>query len=198
MQLYEKEPAFFENRDVDLVYLGKPHPEKLGRLALLKKRFGERFRVHGRWGLQGFAGWTGLMSGKAVYWRRVTAISSEGRSRLYCRSKIGFNMHVSDIPKETGNMRMYELPACGVMQVCDKAGRDAHASIFVPDREAVFYDDLNDAIERIEYYIAHPVERIQIARAAYERVSRDYDHDRNFVSLIHWGLSLKGERSEPA
>jgi len=191
MPLPDQQADFFEGRDVDLVYVGNPHPNKLGRLALLKKRFGERFRVHGRWGLKGFAGWTGLISGKPVYWQRVAPISAEERSRLYRRAKIGFNMHVSESPNETGNMRMYELPAHGVMQVCDKAGRDAHAAIFVPDREAVFYDDLQDAIDRIEYYIAHPAARSEIARAAYQRVRREYDHDRNFAQLIQWALSLK-------
>lgn len=191
LELPERGVEYFERRDVDLVYVGNPHPNKLGRLARLKKRFGSRFHVHGRWRLQGFAGWTGLISGKPVYLHRVTPLSSEDRTRLYMRASIGFNMHVSEDPAETGNLRMYELPAHGVMQVCDKAGRDAHATIFEPDREAVFYDDLADAIERIEYYLAHPLQRIDIARAGYERVRRDYDYLRNFAGFLDWAISLK-------
>jgi spore maturation protein CgeB len=126
-----------------------------------------------------------------VFPYRVTPLTADERTQLYRRAKIGFNMHVSEVPTESGNMRMYELPSYGVMQVCDKAGRDAHATIFAPGREAVFYDDMKDAIDRIDYYLAHPAERVAIAQAAYRRVRLDYDHDRNFAALIHWGLGLK-------
>lgn len=189
---------YFENRDVEVVYVGNPHPNKLGRLALLKRHFGDRFHVHGRWRFSGFGGWAGALSGKPVYWRRVRPLSAEGRTNLYRRAQIGFNMHVSDQPTETGNMRMYELPSHGVMQVCDKAGRDAHAQIFAPGKEAVFYNDLPDAIDRIEYYIAHPAERIEIAMAAYERARRDYDWRHNLRDMLEWGLSLKGTAQRPS
>lgn len=181
---------FFSGRDIELVYVGNPHPNKLGRLAILKNHFGDRFRVHGRWRFSGFGGWAGILNGKPVYWRRVRPLSGEAREALYRRAQIGFNMHVSEVPTESGNMRMYELPAHGVMQVCDKAGRDAHEQIFVPDREAVYYDNINDAIEMIEYYVAHPNFRAEIAVAAYDRVRRDYDWQNNLRALLEWGLSL--------
>lgn len=196
--LPDRDSSFFENRDVDLVYIGNPHPNKLGRLAILKKHFGDRFRVHGRWALAGFAGWSGLISGKPVYWRRVRPISQSERTRLYYRSKIGFNMHVSDAPCETGNMRMYELPAHGVMQICDRAGRDAHSSIFAEGHEAIYYDDLGEAVEQIEYYLAKPGERMEIARAGYERVQASYRYEDNFRDLVRWGLSIERDETRRA
>ncbi len=181
---------YFERRDVDLVYVGNPHPNKLGRLAELKRKFGDRFRVHGRWRMAGMAGWTGLISGKPVYWRRVTSLSQAERCSLYGRAKIGFNMHVSETAAETGNMRMYELPAFGVMQVCDKAGCDAHARIFEPGKEAVYYDSLRDAMDKIEYYLANDARRVEIAMSAYERVRKDYRWEDNLRAVIDWGLSI--------
>jgi Glycosyl transferases group 1 len=190
LDLPPRDAEYFEKRDVDLVYIGNPHPDKIGRLTQLKRKFGDRFRVHGRWRLGGMAGWTGLISGKPIYWRRVGSLSQTERSSLYARSKIGFNMHVSETAAETGNMRMYELPSFGVMQVCDRAGCDAHEKIFEPDKEAVFYDSMPDAIGKIEYYLANDAKRVEIAMRAYERVRRDYRWEDNLRGLIEWGLSI--------
>jgi hypothetical protein len=190
----DRSDEFFLDRDIDLVYVGNPHPDKLGRLVKLKAHFGSRFRVHGRWRFFGFDGWSGALGGKPVFWRRVTPLSVEGRASLYRRAQIGFNMHVSAEPTETGNMRMYELPAHGIMQICDKAGCNAHEKIFAPGEEAVYYDNMAEAIELIEYYVAHPQDRIRIAKAAYARSRRDYDWLTNLRSFLEWGLSVRDRR----
>jgi spore maturation protein CgeB len=56
-----------------------------------------------------------------------------------------------------------------MMLLCDEAGRNAHAHIFKPSVEAVFFSSIQDAIEKAEYYLAHDEERIAIARAGWER-----------------------------
>lgn len=88
-------------------------------------------------------------------------------------------------------MRMYETTAHGMLLVCDKAGRDAHTQIFTPDIEAVFYDSLDDAIEKIEYYLANDTERIGIAKAGFDRATSQYDWEFNLKRLLDWAYSLK-------
>ena len=88
-------------------------------------------------------------------------------------------------------MRMYEAPAHGMMLLCDKAGLDAHAQIFEPDKEAVFYDSIEDAIEKIEYYLEHEEERIRIAQAGFARVHRDYDGELNLKNFLDWASGLR-------
>jgi spore maturation protein CgeB len=77
------------------------------------------------------------------------------------------------------------------MLLCDKAALNAHAQIFKPGVEAVFYDDLPDAIEKIEYYVAHPAERVAIARAGFERVRRDYGFERILKGLLDWAAGIQ-------
>jgi spore maturation protein CgeB len=115
------------------------------------------------------------------------------RTRLYWRTKIGFNMHVSDVPTETGNMRMYEVPAHGAMLMCDKAARDAHEQIFAPGTEAVYYDSVEDAIEKIEHYLIHDKERLAIARAGCERFWADYEWEANLLRFLDWASSVRGD-----
>jgi hypothetical protein len=187
----EPSEKFFFDRDIDRVYVGGSYGNKITRLAHLKRHFGNRFRVHGRWAFGGHAGWLRGFAGKTVYPYRVSSLSDVERRSLYLRSKIGINMHLSNIPSETGNMRMYEVPAHGAMLLCDKAALDAHAAIFTPDVEAVFYDSLADAIEKTEYFAAHPVERVAIARAGFERTRRDYTFEVVLKGLLDWSSAIK-------
>lgn len=183
--------AFFRNRDVDVVYVGNPSASKVDRLIGLKRHFGPRLRVHGRWPFNGYVGYVRGLLGKPVYPHRVTSLSPEERTKLYWRAKIGFNMHVSDRPFESGNMRTYEIPAHGMLMVCDKGAADGHARIFTPDQEAVYYDTLDQAIELIEHYLVHEDERVCIAKAGFERYWRDYEWEANLLRFLNWADGLR-------
>lgn len=178
--------AFFRDRDVDVVYVGNPSASKVDRLIGLKRHFGSRLRVHGRWPFKGYVGYVRGLLGKPVYPYRVTSLTPEQRTQLYWHAKIGFNMHVSDQPFESGNMRTYETPAHGMMMICDKGGGDGHSRIFEPDREAVYYDTLDQAIELIEHHLAHDDERVRIAKAGFERYWRDYEWEANLLRFLNW------------
>jgi hypothetical protein len=186
--------SFFRKRDFDLIYVGQQYGPKMDRLIHLKKRFGSSFGIYGRWPLAGFGGVARCLKGKPALWSRVRSISDEERANLYYRTKIGFNIHLSDVPRETGNMRMYEVPAHGMMLLCDKAGLNAHEQIFEPDKEAVFYDSIEDAIEKIVYYLKHDDERERIARAGFARVHRDYDGESNLRRFLDWARAVPKRR----
>jgi hypothetical protein len=186
--------AFFRERDLDVIYVGAPYSSKMDRLAALKKRFGSRMRIHGRWPYAGYVGMLRSLRGKPAIWTRVAGISEAERTRLYYRTRIGINVHLSDRPAETGNMRMYEVPAHGMMLLCDKAGMDAHERIFAPDKEAVYYESTDDAIAKIEYYLKHDAERESIARAGFARVHRDYDGETNMKRFLDWAIGLPKRR----
>lgn len=192
---FEATENFFRDRDIDVVYVGASYGNKITRLVQLKKHFGERLRVHGRWGFGGHAGWLRGLAGKPIYPHRVSPLSEAERRALYLRAKIGINMHLSNEPSETGNVRMYEVPAHGAMLLSDKGALDSHETIFAPDSEAVFYDNIADAIEKIEHFAAHPAQRIAIARAGFERARRDYDFEAVLQGLLDWASSLRRQDS---
>jgi hypothetical protein len=183
---------FFRRRDIDLIYIGKVYDSKVRRLARLKREFGNRLKVYGRWKLHGYVGFLRWMrgGGRPAFWHRVRSLAPEEKGGIYDRARIGFNMHLSDIPSETGNARMYEVTAHGAMLLCDKAGLDAHKMIFEPDKEAVFYDSMEDAIDKIHYYLEHEEEREAIARAGFARVHRDYDCETHLKALLDWAAAL--------
>src|SRR5215831_9009463 len=103
--------AFFRERDLDVIYVGNAYGPKTDRLIQLKKKLGSRLQIYGRWPLAGYSGTARWLLGRPALWARVPTISDQERAALYYRTKIGINMHFSTRPTETGNMRMYEVPA---------------------------------------------------------------------------------------
>ncbi len=185
---------FFKNRSLDLVYVGNfisyPDGSKADRLIKLKNHFKDKFQIHGRWGFKGYSAAIRFFCGKPFFLNRVTGISMKERQDLYFNTKIGLNMHVSPTPTETGNMRMYEIPQHGMMQICDKAGMNAHEQIFSKD-ECIYYDNTDEAIDLIEYYLTHDEERIKIAKAGFEITKKDYVWEKNMKELLDWAWNLK-------
>jgi hypothetical protein len=52
-QPVSSDAAFFRERDIELVYIGNPTGTKMERLIRLRRHFGNRLRIHGRWRLKG-------------------------------------------------------------------------------------------------------------------------------------------------
>jgi spore maturation protein CgeB len=117
-------------------------------------------------------------------------LTNSQRSHEYFRHRIALNMHLSE-RRETGNLRMYEAPFHGLMLLCDRGADDLHETIFEKDREAVFYDDVEDGIEKAQYYLKNDSAREKIARAGYERVVRDYTSDKCMLRFLEWAIQVR-------
>jgi hypothetical protein len=191
IQNFNADKNFFSKRENEICYVGNYYGSKIDRLIRLKCHFKSRFAIHGRWPLNGMAGFFRPLISKPIFPCRVTSLTAQEKTNLYLNTKIGFNMHLSDMPRETGNMRMYEVPAHGMMLLCDKAALGKHNNIFKENIEAVYYDNIEHAVELAEYYLDNEVERTRIARAGYERFHSDYGWKQNVISLLDWASGLK-------
>jgi glycosyltransferase involved in cell wall biosynthesis len=89
--------------------------------------------------------------------------------RLYQQSRIGFNLHNTLGPI---NGRLYDLAAFGVCQICDN--KATLSLVFDEGSEIVGFESIDDCVELIRYYLAHPIEAERIGRAARARFLRDY------------------------
>jgi spore maturation protein CgeB len=162
-----EQSLFGRKRDIEVVFVGAMHLGKMPFLAKVKKSLGNRCRLYGLTSLKrnlyfnaryGFPGW-------------VRTLPFEKYIPTYQRTKIGFNVH--NRGKYTvGSYRLFELPANGVMQISD--GDEFLDSYFDVGKEIVSYRDADELIDKIRYYLLHDEERLQVARAGYRRVLRDY------------------------
>ena len=156
-----------EQRDIDVIFIGALHLNKMPLLAAVKKTLGRRLRLHGLTSLKknvyfnlkyGFPGW-------------VTPISFTHYVSLYQRAKIGINVHNRG-DYTVGSYRMFDLPANGVMQISD--GGHYLEEFFSVGEEIVSYRGADELIAKVKYYLEHDVERKRIALNGFRRVRKDY------------------------
>ena len=189
-----EEAIYNRERDIDLVYVGVPWI-KLKRIMEIKRAVPQMALYGWGWGPRVFLGsvvsfhracgrWdrdmlrAGIEALLRGFWR-VRPLPPGEIVGLYQRCKIGINMHLSF---GASNMRIYELPANGVMQICDCP--EELGEIFEVGKEVVGYHSTEEAIDLIRYYLEHDNERKEIAAAGFRRVMKDYKRLTTFCNAM--------------
>jgi hypothetical protein len=103
--------------------------------------------------------------------------------RVLARSKIALNRHIDVAEDQANNMRLYEATGVGTLLITD-AKRNL-SDLFDPGEEVVEYDDEDDLVEKIQYYLGDEAERTRIARAGQERTLREHTYEHRMRELIN-------------
>jgi len=135
---------------------------------------------------------------RAAIQRPGERFTSELFARIVAGSKINLNLHSStshpgvDPNCDAINPRVFEIAACGGFQLCDPCkGLDA---CFNFGTELPVYASLKELREKVDYYLAHPEERGQIAAAARERALRDHTYEQRAAQMLELLLKAHGAR----
>jgi spore maturation protein CgeB len=99
--------------------------------------------------------------------------------QTYRQAQIGWNVHNSSGPI---NFRTYDLPAHGVLQICDN--RSTLGDIFELDKEVIGFETIDECIDLTRYYLAHPQEQREIALAGWKRWKQSYTPDQVWARLV--------------
>jgi len=78
--------------------------------------------------------------------------------------------------------RHFEIPACGGFLLTAHA--DDLENYFKPGEEIVFYENDNDYIDKIKYYLEHDTEREKIAKAGYNRTIREHSYAKRLEDIF--------------
>ncbi len=106
----------------------------------------------------------------------------EDFSRVVGISKICLNILTIE-NKDQINLRNFEIPACGGFQLCDRSLR--LTEIFKEGEEIALYEDEEELVDKIRYYLQHENERIKIAQNGYKAViARGHTYDARCKQLI--------------
>jgi spore maturation protein CgeB len=155
-------------RDIDVIFIGALHLNKMSLIAAVKKALGKKLRLHGLTSLKknvyfnlkyGFPGW-------------VKPVAITEYVKLYQRAKIGINIHNRG-DYTVGNYRMFDLPANGVMQISD--GGENLNKFFSVGTEVISYKSADELIAKVKYYLTHNDEREEIALNGFKRARKDYN-----------------------
>lgn len=91
--------------------------------------------------------------------------------------------------------RIFEGMACGRMVITDRLPEVTHINdLFIENKDIVYYDSAEDAIEKIRYYASHTRERETIAKAGYENVMQNHTVSTRVDQLEDFVEHIKRER----
>jgi len=107
-----------------------------------------------------------------------TEVDAETAAKIYTASAINLNLHSSSHTAGVApggdfvNPRTFELAACRAFQLTDE--RTELAELFSIGSEIITFRDVVDLREKIDYYLAHPAERLEVAERARLRALSDH------------------------
>ena len=123
-------------------------------------------------------------------------LSDEDFVRVINSSKINLCFVGADVRGEHRPVikgRIFDVCMSGGFLLCERA--PGIEEFFVPDEEVVLFDGLDDAVEKIRYYLAHDDERIAIADAGWRRAQRDHKQAGRFQAAF---TTIAEERHDPS
>jgi len=116
-------------------------------------------------------------------WNNGERISQTDLIKIYNQSKIALNISFSSKEDKIQiKGRDFEAPGCGSLLLTKDS--EEIRRCFVPDEEIITYEDVNDAIEKIKYYLKNEVERERIAKNGYERAMKDHTYKKRFLDIL--------------
>ncbi len=102
--------------------------------------------------------------------------------RIFAKSKIVINRHISVAGKFANNARLYEATGMGAMLLTDKK-KNLH-EIFRVGSEIGIYKNHSDLLKKIDYYLSHDQERNRIARSGQARTLKNHSYRFRMKELI--------------
>ncbi|MFC3678315.1 CgeB family protein [Ferrovibrio xuzhouensis] len=102
--------------------------------------------------------------------------------RALARSRITLNRHINVAENNANNMRLYEATGVGTLLLTDR--KDNLGELFEIGSEVVAYSSAEEAVELIQYYLAHPEDAQAIARAGQARTLREHTYRHRMEELV--------------
>lgn len=100
-------------------------------------------------------------------------------ARIYSQSKMVFNKSL----KGDLNMRVFEALSCGRLLLTDRINNGLE-DLFIDKEHLVIYDNYEDLVEKVRYYLAHPDEREEIACRGQKEVWKKHTYLHRARHLI--------------
>ena len=106
--------------------------------------------------------------------------------KIFKCSKINLNMTLRSI-KSGIPQRAFDIMGCGGFLMSNY--QPELAEYFIPGEDLVLYDSVDDLIQKIDYYVSHEEERLQIAKNGYEKVKRYHTYDTRLTEILNTVIS---------
>jgi spore maturation protein CgeB len=109
-------------------------------------------------------------------------------ARIFAATDVNLNLSSSIDPatfaiaKDLVNPRTFEISGCGGFQLADAL--IPVEEFFEPEREIVLFGGVEEARDKIRYYLAHEAKRRAIAARAHRRAHAEHTYDRRLAAAL--------------
>lgn len=111
-------------------------------------------------------------------------------SEIYCSSKIALNLHHPQTVFGV-NMKTFEIASCGAFQLVDF--KKELNNLFELNKEIVSYNNSEELIELIKYYLINPNERKKIALRGQKRAHTQHTYEHRMEKLLQYVSRFKSK-----
>jgi hypothetical protein len=87
--------------------------------------------------------------------------------KALCASKMAL-CFMSKLNKDTSTIRCFEIPACGILLLSERTN-ELKDELYEEDKEAVYFSDKVELVEKVKMLLDQPEKREAIANAGHER-----------------------------
>lgn len=178
----EVTPKTNSNRDIDVVFIGSfgRLQKNTGPLLAEVKKLTPSLEIYGNASEKTLRKYDLLENYRGTAW-------GTKMHEVLGRSKISINRHGEIAGPYAANMRLYESTAAGSLLVTEE--KSNLSELFLPGVEVVTYGSNQEAAERVRYYLDHPDQLAQIAKAGQAKTFSSHTY-RQRVSRMADELDL--------
>lgn len=101
--------------------------------------------------------------------------------RAFSKAKLVFNSHGGVAGDYACNIRMFEATGTRTCLITDQ--KKNIADFFVPDKEVVTYNSINECVDKVTYLLNHQNEMEAIAEAGQQRTLKDHTFYKRAVEM---------------
>ena len=181
VDLNDKDRSFWKS---DIGFFGHCEPDiRLEQMASLMQRVPAKYRLHG-------SNWDKHSKGRP--WRGMDTHEIQGEEYVkgISTTKIALCFLSRFQNLDTYTTRCFEIPACGTMMLSQRT--DDLLTLYDEDKEAVFFDSVDELIDKASFYLRNDDLRREIAEAGWKRcMSSGYDiHSRmrEWIAIVEMML----------
>lgn len=109
------------------------------------------------------------------------SLGSKEIAKAYSGAKLTLNVTYPHSITQP-NMRTFEAPACGALLLNDSL--PGIGGFFDVGKEIETYSSVEELIEKIDYYLAHPQEAAQIAKAGQRRAHSEHTYEKRMCKML--------------
>jgi spore maturation protein CgeB len=170
------DPSPATERQEAVSFIGGLDPKVHANGTALLERLSEQIPI-GVWGY----GADGLARDSPIRARYRGEAWGLDMYEVLSRSRISVNRHIDVAEGYANNMRLFETTGVGALLLTEAAPN--LADLFEPGREVVTYQSEGDLVEKIEHYLTHDDERLEIAAAGQQRTLAEHTYRRRMTEL---------------